>query len=277
MNDRIRSLFFIAVAVQIHVIASSPADLCIGVPTAFRQDYDVISRIEQIKAEIDGGVQILVCQSQSVSDRVNDTRTLRKMGALVYSNHEGYPRLLSSPLPRTHGDSEARVQWRSHEALDYVKCLHHCIKRNPRYIVILQDDVEVASQFSRKVLERLNAIPSDFHFATLFSDRPAPKIYPSDGIIDIGGSSLQKCRVIAGTQGVVFSVDFAKRFVVHGVQHFSDDPVDWLLGNFGCQQPVRRMYEFFPNLVQHRKSVSTFAVNGIRNFFSKTYQYNATA
>lgn len=161
---------------------------------------------------------------------------------------------------RTHGDGEARVRWRSKEALDYAEVLERCVAAaRGRYVAVVQDDVLFSAGFARLVrwLDGLEgAVGEAWCSASLF---------------DIGGEregKVKGAQVLRSSNmvGRVWRVDWEEgrevaRIVKYLRARFDASPVDWLADEWCRKRRKRRSWAAVPSFVRHRGRVPSFREN----------------
>jgi hypothetical protein len=174
------------------------------------------------------------------------------------------------PRKRTHGDSDARIEWRSKEAMDYVEVLERCNElAEGRYLAIVQDDVLFTPAMA-DVVTTLDEIMRDNKGTTVANKErwcSASLFDISRNEIRSGGKSWYRHRVekleTSNMVARVYARDDQtelRRFVRFVRQHFDESPIDWLADTF-CRRRRSFTYVLHPNPVRHRGVVSSFADN----------------
>jgi N-Acetylglucosaminyltransferase-IV (GnT-IV) conserved region len=201
--------------------------------------------------------------------------------------------LQTTPRRRTHGDSEARVRWRSKEVLDYAEVLERCAElAGGRYVAVVQDDVLFAPAMAHvaRVLDdndtsalrtrtrRQQRRPGGASVETGDDGRAARRRrhqppWCAASLFDLGGGGgggeggkvrFKRLEVSNMVARVYATEDDdgqeVSRFVGYLRAHFDASPVDWLADSY-CAGRRRVTYALHPNPVRHRGAVSSFAEN----------------
>lgn len=167
------------------------------------------------------------------------------------------------PVRRTHGDDEARVRWRSKEALDYAEVLERCAEMaEGRYVAVVQDDVLFTAGFRGVVdwLDVLHGIVGErWCSASLFDLPTQPWQWRWFGA-DMRARELQSSNMVARVWDLSDDRKAISGFVAYVRRQFDSSPVDWLAGSW-CKKKRRRTWTSLPNLVRHRGMVSSFEEN----------------
>lgn len=158
-----------------------------------------------------------------------------------------------------HRDAPERIRWRAKSARDMRDVLMYGAASEFRHVVVLEDDVRVASDFL-DVLDRLVQEADARSVPWLAWTLMNAKDFDHGRTYAHGDHyTFEAC-----TQGMLYNNDAS---FSHLIEHFSkvwrDDPTDWIIRDFQ-RATGAVIYVALPNIVQHVGTVSTLhAKNGV--------------
>ncbi|EGD74819.1 hypothetical protein PTSG_07052 [Salpingoeca rosetta] len=259
------------------VAQTPPARLCIGVPSAYREQSELLKHMQELVDESRGqSVHIILRQAYSAAQNVDERQALEKMGIEVVTATGDYPELRGDDLKQNFGDAIERVRWRSTHVLDFANTLELCYNYGSPLILMIEDDLKPAKNFVQKLLNEVDKLPDQqFGFITLYSGRAGPpgvrEVAPIKSTEDFwyGGPGQH------GAVSLLFRREIVGELLAFLRQDYIERPVDWLVPGFIADTKKLRLYEVVPNLFQHMGGVSTFKQNKDRNRMrSPSFRYN---
>lgn len=168
------------------------------------------------------------------------------------------------PRQFTYGDSEARVLWRSKEALDYAEVLLRCSQlTSGKYVIIAQDDVLFRTSM-KKVVDWCEKHMVDSYIEAGETGRRKIQRICGASLFDLAsaanenvdGHLLDSSNMVAR----VWEVERVEGLHRYFAAMFDEAPVDWLADQ-KCKGQRRGTVVMEPNPVRHRGAVSSFAEN----------------
>lgn len=245
--------------------------LCIAVPSAARPDVTTDKMLEMLRSlhkEIDQTQDIIMIrQSFSARHNIEQRKLAQQLGIIVETDNIGWPSIDSPSLKRTLGDTFARVRWRSKQVGDFAMALQSCAKLNTPYVLLLEDDANVAKDFTSKLFQRLERVPNqNFGYITLYSGKNPPSKQPVRKIVAKnkenwfhGGNGAH------GAVALLFRGQVIPGLVNYLLQEQTAMPVDWLIPGYLGGELGLENFELVPNLAQHASAKSTFKMNKDRD------------
>ena len=119
-----------------------------------------------------------------------------------------YPTLVY-PEKDQFGDNVERLKWRTKQNLDYIYMWLQALKAQPRYFLQLEDDLEIAEDYFRKMLSKI-----DFQNTKNSAEWKVLE-FSNQGFI-----------------GKLFEYHTLLELTISTVLQFRDKPCDWILAQF---------------------------------------------
>lgn len=153
-----------------------------------------------------------------------------------------------------HHDQPDRIKWRAKMSLDYLFALEFALAQPERYVLVLEDDVLLASDLVSRLdaIVRLVTASNDSNWLawTLFHN---PEFDTRRGYAHGDPFEFQ-----AGMLALLYQKSHLPGLIAFFRQHWQHDPTDFILRNYQAEthQTIRVA---IPSLAQHLGITSSFA------------------